>query len=358
MNMFFCTIPQRPPHQHIRSPVLLLLLLLPLPARAAPALPEEIHQGILTVNEKVYREDLESAENEAKKIIRKNPDHPAGYFCMAFVTDSWMSRYQSDKKENDFYRYCDMAIEKGEKILARYPHDEWASFFIGGSDGFKGTYEARYERWITAFRYGWKGVSVLMELRSSGCGIEDIYYGTGCYNYWRSALMKMLWWMPGIEDKRQKGIDQLYHARSKGLYTKTSASIALIDILLNEKRYGDALKIAEEELRYYPDASSLLAGKARALYGLQKYGPAAELLQRIIRKTELDEPDNHFNTTMYHFHLAKICMAEKRYFQAIAECNIVGNYSFEPSIRKRLDATLDEFKSIRKQALQEMANGP
>ena len=321
------------------------------------ALPDEIHQGILAVNDNVFREDIDAAENEAKKIIRKNPDHPAGYFCMAFVIDSWMVRYQSDEKENEFYRFCDLAIEKGEKILTRKPKEEWARFFIGGADGFKGTYEARYERWITAFRYGWKGVSVLLDLQSSGCRIPDIDYGIGSYHYWRSALMKMLWWMPGIEDKRKEGIELLYKARSEGLYTKTSASVTLLDILLNEKQYEDALVIADEGLKQYPDAAAFIWGKARALYGLQRYAKAMPLLREMIRKTELDDHDNHYNTTLYHFYMARIFLAEKKYIQAIAEYNLINNFSYESSVRKRLDATFGELRNINKRALQGMAKG-
>ncbi|MBN1309728.1 MAG: hypothetical protein JXA18_17540 [Chitinispirillaceae bacterium] len=346
---------RQPAFRRSSPAVLLFLLCAVVPAGTAPSLPEEIHEGILLVNELICGDDLDAAENEAKRIIRKAPDHPAGYFCMAFVIDSWMVRYQSDSKEDEFYRYCDLAIEKGEKILARRNRNEWASFFIGSADGFKGTYEARYERWITAFRYGWKGVSVLMELQKSGSGIPDINFGIGCYNYWRSALMKMLWWMPGVEDRRQEAIELLYKTRREALYCRTATSTALIDILINERKYAEALAIAEEELKKHPTILLFMWGKVRALYGLQQYDTALSLIIPMIRKTELDEYDNHYNTTMYRLYLAKILLAEKKHHQAISECTAINNYAFEPSIRKRLEATLAEVKNIHKLALKGMA---
>ncbi|MBN1577385.1 MAG: hypothetical protein JW913_12575 [Chitinispirillaceae bacterium] len=346
---------QQPVFRRSSSAVLFFLFCAVVPAGTTPPLSGEIHDGILFVNEKIYQDDLDEAESEAKKIIRRNPDHPAGYFCMAVVIDSWMVRYQSDKKEDEFYRYCDLAIEKGEKILARRNQKEWANFFIGSADGYKGTYEARYGRWITAFRYGWKGVSMLMELQASGSSIPDIDYGIGCYNYWRSALMKMLWWMPGIEDKRRESIELLYKTRHESLYCRTAASIALIDILINEKQYEEALKIADEELKKYPDVLIFMWGKVRASYGLQQYGEAISLIIPMIRKTELDVYDNHYNTTMYRLYLARILLAEKKHTQAVAECTIINNYAFEPKIRRRLDPALAEVKSIQKKALQGMA---
>jgi tetratricopeptide (TPR) repeat protein len=227
---------------------------------------------------------------------------------------------------------------------------------MGGADGYKGTYEARYERWITAFRYGWKGVSVLLDLEKTGYGIPDIYYGIGSYTYWRSALIKQLWWMPGIEDKRTIGIDQLYKVRKDGVYSKTWASIALIDILINEKRFEEALKISDEELKQYPECLIFLWGRARALAGLERNDQAVALCRQLILKTEHDEPDNHYNTTLYHLCCARILLKEKKHVQAISECNIINNITLDPMIKKRLEVQLNEARSIAKQAMHEMGS--
>ena len=182
---------------------------------ATPPLNSDIHSWSIAAVDYVYGEQYNDAEETARKIIEKYPAHPAGYFFMALAIDSWMVAHVSDKKEEEFFRYCDLAVEKGEKILDKNPKDEWALFFIGGAEGYKGTFEARYGRWITAFRYGWKGVSVLMKLRDAKCDLVDIDVGIGCYEYWRSALIKSLWWMPNVDDKRQEGIALVQKARKR-----------------------------------------------------------------------------------------------------------------------------------------------
>jgi tetratricopeptide (TPR) repeat protein len=319
-------------------------------SNASPTFQADIHEGILRVIDLVYSEQFREASAEAKKMIRRHPDHPAGYFSMAFSLDSWMVYYQSDEKEDDFYRYCDLAIEKGEKLLHGQKDTDLIKFLIGGADGYKGTYEARYERWITAFRYGWKGVAVLLELESSGSDMVDIYYGIGCYNYWRSALMKVLWWMPGIKDRREEGIGQLVRAQKEGVYTNVSASMTLIDILVNEERFKDALLVAEEVLKKYPESMLFKWGKARALFGLGDYEKAAALFNEMVIKTENAEYDNHFNVSHYRLYLARIFMQQRKYIEAVKECNIIARYNLEPPIRKRLEPTLKETKSIRKRA--------
>lgn len=314
-------------------------------------LPEDIHKTILQVNHLVYNEEYEMAEKEAKKIIRKYPEHPVGYFCMAFILNSWMIHYQSEKKEDDFYSYCDLAIEKGEKILSKGNKDAWIRFFIGGADGFKGTYEARYERWITALRYGWKGVSTLLELESEGIDIPDIYYGIGYYNYWRSALTKVLWWMPGVEDKRERGIEQLYRAYREGIYTSITSGITLIDVFFNERKYNNALTISEEILEKYPDFTIALKAKAIALYNLNRYEEAKVIFNRLIENTNAE---NLYDLVWYRYYLARISLDENRYSDVVTEYNIINSYSLKSDIKRRVEPILNELRDLYKESLQKI----
>lgn len=321
-------------------------------AFAALPLPQDLQSAALATIDFIYHEQFKKAEEEARFIIKKHPEHPAGYFFMAVVLDSWAAVYQSNKKADEFYRYCDLAIEKGENLLAKDSKDQWAKFFIAGADGYKGTFEARYEKWITAFRYGWKGVSAFLDMEKVGCSIVDINYGIGSYDYWRSALIRILWFMSKVDDKRQKAIDRLYYAQENGIFTRTSSSAALVDILINESRYSEALDIAEKLLLKYPGSTIFNWGKARALFGLNRYDESMKVFRTLLSKVESDPNDNHYTASLCHLWMAKIEMKRGNYSQAITECNRVGYYDFEEGIKKRLEKHLSEAADIRKAATQ------
>ncbi|MFW5785346.1 MAG: tetratricopeptide repeat protein [Chitinispirillaceae bacterium] len=329
---------------------LIILLFSPLLLLASPKLPDDMHAWAMSSIDCVFREDYRNAEEQARKIVRKYPDHPAGYFFMAAVLDSWMLRFQTSEKESDFYRYCDMAIEKGEKLLSDDPSNDWARFFIGGADGFKGTYEARYERYITAFRLGWKGVSLLMEMASSGSEIVDIQFGIGSYDYWRSAMMKMLWWMPGVDDKRSQGIKKLRNVMHNGVYTKTAAAMGLIDIYNNEKRYSEALELAAVMIKEHPRALVFYWGRAKALTGLGNHEDAVRVYRYILSRVESDALNNHYNAVVCRLAIAKNLMEEKNYDQALRELNTIRSYSLDGTVKKRLDKQLKEANNLRKEA--------
>jgi tetratricopeptide (TPR) repeat protein len=298
----------------------------------------------------IYRERFRDAEDEARKIIKKYPAHPAGYFFMAAAIDAWMSTHCCDSREFEFYRFCDLAVEKGEKIIEKNNDDQWARFFIGGVEGYKGTYEARFGRWITAFRYGWKGVSILSQLKDHGSKLVDIDYGIGSYEYWRSAMMKSLRWMPGVADKRSQGIEKLHKAQTKGMYTRLAAATGLIDIYLNEKNYDKALTIADNALETYPNSRWLLIGKAKAHLGENNYNQAENAVQRILSGVEKDPSGERATIALCHYWFAKIYLSADRFAECIAECDLMKQYRFGDDSKKILDPYFEESESIKKLA--------
>jgi tetratricopeptide (TPR) repeat protein len=159
----------------------------------------------------------------------------------------------------------------------------------------------------------------------------DINYGIGSYDYW-AVLDKDFMVYVKVDDKRQRAIDVCI-CQEKGLFTRTSSSAALVDILINENRYSDALDIAEKLLLKYPGSIIFNWGKARALFGLERYDESMKVFRELLSKIESDPNDNHYTASLCHLWMAKIEMKRGNYAQAITECNRVGYYDFEEGIK-------------------------
>jgi len=303
---------------------------------AASQLPPDMHDLAMASIDAVYKEKFKLAEEEAKKLIKKYPDHPAGYFFYAAALESGMSYYETDKQEEEFYRYCDLTIDKAELCLKKNPGDDWAAFFLGGADGYKGTYESRYEKWITSFRHAWKGVSTLQTLYKKNPAIKDASYGLGMYDYWRSAMTKTLWWMPGIENKSAQGIKELLEAQASGVYTCIAASARLITIYNNEKRHNEALTLANGMLAQYSGTLVFLWGKAAALFGKEQFDESEKTYLSILEKVTADPIDNHYNSFLCHYWLAKIYQKQNRKAQCLAECQKMESYKLDETTGLRL----------------------
>ncbi|NLD94231.1 MAG: tetratricopeptide repeat protein [Fibrobacter sp.] len=328
---------------------LIILICAYIDADAVP-LQDDIREQGIQVIDLIYSEDFKAAEDVARKLVRKYPENPAGYFFVAVTLDTWMAFYFDKKKENEFYKFCDLAIEKGEKILAKNSGDEWALFFMGGAEGYKGTYEARYERWITAFRFGWRGVSTLLKLTEMQSDIVDVNYGIGSYDYWRSAMINTLWFMPKIKDKRDDGIKRLIVAADNGILTRLTAHTALIEILLNENRFAEAMTYTDRLLSQYPLSTQAMWGKARALYGLGQLDESRRYFTKVLRRYESDEYISVYYQVLCNYWLARVDFADKKYEEVINEVTVMNTFTINDDIRKLLDKYFSEAAGLKKQA--------
>ncbi|MBD3392156.1 MAG: hypothetical protein GF418_08765, partial [Chitinivibrionales bacterium] len=321
-----------------------ILLLLPVLLMAggsdgagpSPRLPDAMHALALSSVDHVYKEEFKEARDDARRMMREYPDHPAGYFFMAAVIDARMEHLQTDDEEVDFYRHCDLAVSKGEALLEKRD-DPWVRFFVGGAHGARGTYESRYGRWITAFRFGWQGVTAFRELLEQAPGIKDAWLGIATYDYWRSAMTKKLWWMPGVEDKRDEAIGMLREVVAEGIYVREAAAKNLVPILNNEKRYREALAAAEGMLARYPNCLVFKWGRAEAKLGLGEPDAAEKEFKQILERVESQDVDNRYNVVRCRYFLARTYFRQKHYARCRDECRRIQRYELDTDTKRRLE---------------------
>jgi len=304
----------------------------------------ELHKAILQSVDFIYRESFQEADKQIRWIQKKYSKHPIGPFLKAAAIDARMVYYFSSVEESALMKSCDKAIDLGEKMLRKNKGDKWTAFFVGGAYGYKGTFQARYKKYLTAFRNGWQGVSMLKTLHTSHPDFYDIYLGLGTYHYWSSKFSRLLWWMPGLEDKRSEGIKQLKRVVEDGLYTKEVAAINLIAIYLEEKDYSAAISLSEQMLKRFPQTRLFSFSLAQALFFSGKHSRAEELFRRILDRCDAAKHNNYVYPLKCRSYLARIFQARKADFQAAAECRRALEYAFS-----KMDAIAveEELKTVK-----------
>ena len=325
-----------------------------MPILAQARLPKDMHELAVSSTKWVYDEKFKLAKSYAKRIIKNYSNHPAGYFFYAAILNSHMEYLQSEKYEAEFYRYCDNAISKGENLLEKEPNNVWVKFFIAGASGLKGTYESRYKRWLTAFKHGWRGVVIFREILETNPEMIDAIYGIATYDYWRSAKTKMLWWLPGVADKRKVAIQALNKLQVTGTYVKESSSLNLIDMLLNEKRYNEALENANKILANYPSSLISMWRKAEAQLGLGEFDKAEKLYKKILKRVEFEQFESNYNIALCHYYLSKVYFHLKRYKLCMDECRLMGSFKLTSVSQKRLEENFKDAASLKKRAQRKL----
>jgi tetratricopeptide (TPR) repeat protein len=157
--------------------------------------------------------------------------------------------------------------------------------------------------------------------------------------------------MPNVDDKRQEGIALVQKARNFGTYTRVSASASLIDILINEGMYDEALIIANESLQQYPHSQVFMLGKARALFGLGNYKESETVYRQILTEIAAEPGGNKGAAVQCHFGIAKIGFVCERYDECVSECDLMKNGGLDDDVKKLLEKSFSEADGMKKKAI-------
>ncbi|MCH7922734.1 MAG: tetratricopeptide repeat protein [Nitrospinae bacterium] len=230
-----------------------------------------ITQGIaLFTNER-----LAEALTLFQKIIDRQEEDPKGYFYKAVAYGVTMQDYGTRAFEREFNHYIKLAISKAEAQLSKNNDDAEAHFYLGGAYGYRGIDKTLVGNWFGAFLDGTQGVFHLKKAVALNPDYYDAYYGIGSYHYWVSAKASILWFVHFFSDKRVRGIEEIRLASTKGRYGRYEAKASLVTVLMNEKRWEEALKVTEEMLAEFPDDLSSRIQRGRILAELGRW-PAVE----------------------------------------------------------------------------------
>jgi len=206
---------------------------------------------------KMYRYDLQEADESFDELALRFPEHPIGYMHKAEVV--WWHALRDNKNqklEADFEQYTELAISKGQSLLKRNPKDFFALLYIAGAYGNRTRYNVYIKKsYYRAMRAGIKGYDFVGPAQALRPNYIDCLIGTGAYNYFAGSiptLMKLFAWMFTQGGDKEKGIQQLELAAQKGEYGQIAAKMVLLGVYYNEKRFEDYQRLISGLIEQFP----------------------------------------------------------------------------------------------------------
>jgi len=198
---------------------------------------------------RVYDENFHAALATFDSVIRQEPSSPRGYFFVAAAYSNLTGDYRNLSYAAKFLEHVNKAIEIG---AAKDKSDSATAddlFYYGGAVGYRGIYRSFTGDWVGAFRDGLRGRSLLKRSFEADDTNKDIYLGLGTYDYWRSAMTKILWWMPFFSDKRERGIQEILVAAENAKFSSLEAAYALVRIYYDYEKYDELFELWESKLK-------------------------------------------------------------------------------------------------------------
>src|SRR5262245_40185792 len=206
---------------------------------------------------KMYRYDLQEADESFDEFVRRFPEHPIGYMHKAEVV--WWRALRDNKNtilETAFEQYTNLAINKGNDLLKRNPNDFFALLYVAGAYGNRTRYHVYiHKSYYQAMRAGIKGYDFVGPAHELRPEYVDCLIGTGAYNYFAGsipALMKLFSWMFTQGGDKAKGIEQLELAAQKGEFGQIAAKMVLLAVYYNEKQFENYQRLISELIEQFP----------------------------------------------------------------------------------------------------------
>src|SRR5262245_2297094 len=259
------------------------------------AVADQLIRGSMRAN---YDLQFEQSRKLRQKLQEKYPDHPAGYPLSA---ESYWWEAQADPKNKEGEQRYDAAQKSAaEKGVEALKHDTYARIellsYLASSYGSLARFQVtRKSAYLSALRAGMKALRYARQVHEMDPQYYDVYTGLGAYNYFTAtlpAVIKPFAFLIGVRGEKELGFEQLHIAMEKSRHSQTEAKIVYYSVLLEEKRYADALRLLEELMKEFPDnfvfydwASSLFEMQHKHADGIQYFGSLAD--RQLERSTTL-----------------------------------------------------------------------
>jgi tetratricopeptide (TPR) repeat protein len=222
--------------------------------------------------EALYNLDYDGARRHFQKMVELAPQDPAGAQCLA--SSLWLqqlnesyelkgtlysgdSKDKSDRRQTDeFRKWIRQAKTLSEARLKKDPRNVDALYYLGAAEGLEAAYTAQVEKkYVAALRAGTSAVDHHREVIKLAPDYHDAELTIGLHNYIVGSLslpLKMIAGTMGVRGSKKRGLETLERVTVEGKWARDLARILLVDLYKREKRYDDAVKMAQQLSEKYP----------------------------------------------------------------------------------------------------------
>ncbi len=264
------------------------------PIDGSPHFSTGLAAGLNHITGLIYNDRFDEAGRIIDSLERAGSQPGFGHLFRAIWYQSQMMAAESDSLQDRFMDVLDSLDDDARDVLKVGGDSALAYFFLGHGHAFRSIYYGRSGRLIKALKSG----LAARKAYDAGYEIDPAFYdlalGLGSYRYWKSVKTKAINWTPLFKNEKREGIELLRLAADSSLISRDAATVALIWVYLNEKRYAAAIRLADRMHRRYPEGLTFLWALGRIYYEMDDCRAAVDIYEDILERLRAD-PGNYFN---------------------------------------------------------------
>ncbi len=301
----------------------------------------------------IVNQDYKSAER-IFRILDKDYSHlPLGKIYLAAIKIAEAYDFAKEFDENYILKNLESAKKQSEILVEQDENNIWYRYFYALAEGYISYYDAIEGSWFSALSTGINSISEFDKILVEDKNFYEAYIAIGTFEYWKSRKLEFMDWLPFASDTKNIGIDRLILAIDSSSYNSHLAINSLIWIYIDQKKYEDAIKVAEKALSEFPQSRTFKWGLARA-YEEKNPSKAVEIYLEILHSYPDSLKENYKNEITLKHLLAQQCAKLGSKEKAIQYCDeILSLKNIPKKTMNELSGRLERVKSLKTELSKE-----
>lgn len=264
----------------------------------------------------IYSENYDAGKEKFFEVIKLEPQNPAPYFLLASLYALYMSDFSTDTLTKNLFSYCDTAVLLAKKEINKSNALGLPHLWLGGTYGLRAFYKVINESLAPGVNDALKAINEISKAVELDSFLFDGYIGISGYNYFKYRLFSIL---PGSMNSQWE--DEIKLACEKGKYFKDAAIAAYASLLVEEKKYPEALKLATQLVDKFPDSKVFRWIRVKAYCETRMWEDAKNDYEKLLELTLKSQPKTFYNIGYCRLELARtyLKLGEKK--ECKLQCN-------------------------------------
>ena len=242
----------------------------------------------------IVNQDYDGAELVFKSLENEYPRLPLGKIYLAANKIAKAYDYSEDFDETFILNNLDAAKDQAEELIIKYEDNIWYIYFNALAEGYTSYFNGINGNWLSAISTGVNSISEFEKILKLNDKFYEAYIAIGTFEYWKSRKLEFIDWLPFASDTKNISIDRLIVAIDSSCYNSHLAINSLIWIYIDQKKYEEAINVAEAALKNFPKTRTFKWGLARA-YEDKNPSKAIELYLDILNSYPDSKKENYIN---------------------------------------------------------------
>lgn len=280
------------------------------PAGAEPRrntrFPTEIRQRLDGFFSLLFNDRFDAALAAVDSFSASDTVGPMAELCRVTLYQAQMAATESDSLRPAFIAAIDRLKTAAEQFLAEQDDSALAWYYLGQAAALRAVVDGRAGHRWSALRQGLSAGKLYSRAYQLDPSFHDLAMGLGSYRYWKSVRTRLLNWTPFFKDEREDGLRLLSLAIDSSEISADAARAALLYALINERRYDEAISLADSMHRKYPDGMTFLWALGETYFKMGNFPKAAEMYATIL-DCQAEHPGNYYNAVEAAYFLSECC---------------------------------------------------